>query len=163
MHGISRQTDYASRIVLHLAALGPDAPVQQIRDIAERRLMPIAYLRRVVAQLAAAGILHTTRGNGGGVSLGRPADQISLLDIVQVVEGGIVLNGCVGLERSCPLAAGCPVQDAWAGATEALERHLARITFADLATTQEKIVSVNGYAKTRPARRRVRAGVDQED
>jgi Rrf2 family protein len=82
MQGILRHTDYALRVVFHLAALGAGARVQ-VKDIAERRLMPAPFVRRVVARLAANGILSTVRGSGGGVRLARPADAISLLDVVR--------------------------------------------------------------------------------
>ncbi len=131
MQGIRRQTDYASRVVSHLAALGPGANVQ-VKDIAERRLMPAPFVRRVVARLAAAGILRTTRGSGGGVRLARPAAAISLLDVVQAMEGGIVLNRCVAEPRGCPLSESCPVLLAWTGATRRVEEALRRVTFADL-------------------------------
>lgn len=159
MQGISRQTDYAARVVLHLAALGPGAQVQ-VKEIAARRLLPRAFVRRVVARLAAAGILRTVRGQRGGVSLARSAGAITLLDIVQSMEGGIVLNRCVSTPRACPLAVICPVQRAWTDATRTIERQLAGVTFARLATAAERTVSATGYQSrrrsspsSRPARR----------
>jgi Rrf2 family protein len=131
MQGILRHTDYALRVVFHLAALGAGARVQ-VKDIAERRLMPAPFVRRVVARLAANGILSTVRGSGGGVRLARPADAISLLDVVRAMEGGIVLNRCVVDRPACPLAETCPVQRAWCEATRLLEEHLGSVAFADL-------------------------------
>ena len=136
MQGILRHTDYASRVVFHLASLGPDALVQ-VKDIADRRLMPTPFVRRVVARLAAAGILRTVRGSGGGLRLARPAAAISLLDVVRAMEGGIVLNRCVAEPCACPLSDGCPVQRAWCDATRRLEEHLGGVTFADLPDTPE--------------------------
>lgn len=150
MLGIGRQTDYASRIVLHLAALGPGAQVQ-VKAIAERRLLPAAFVRRVVARLAAGGILRTTRGSGGGIALARPAEQISLLDVVRVMEGGIVLNRCVSAPHHCPLSETCPVQRAWTDATRNVEEYLGAVTFAALATTQEQTISLEGYPATAAA------------
>jgi Rrf2 family protein len=132
MQGILRHTDYAARIVFHLASLGDDARVQ-VREIAERRLMPAPFVRRVVARLAAAGILRTVRGSGGGVRLARPASEISLLDVVRAMEDGIVLNRCVPEPGICPLSDACPVQRAWCDATRLLEKRLGGVTFADLA------------------------------
>jgi Rrf2 family protein len=144
MKGIARRTDYASRIVLHLVGLGSGARVQ-IQEIAARRLLPAPFVRRVVAQLSAAGILQTVRGTGGGVSLARPPKEISLLDVVQAIEGGIVLNQCTSNPQICPLASTCPVQRAWVEVTSRTEDHLASITFADLLTPQEIAISEEGY------------------
>jgi Rrf2 family protein len=130
--GIGRQTDYAARVVLHLAALGEGAQVQ-IAEIAAKRLLPPALVRRVVARLAAAGILRTVRGARGGVQLARPAAEISLLDVVRASEGRIVLNRCVDTPSACPLAEACPVHCAWTGATRALEERLEAVRFSDLA------------------------------
>ena len=132
MLGIGRQTDYAARVVLHLAALGEGAQVQ-VAEIAARRLLPPAFVRRIVARLAAAGILRTVRGARGGVQLARPPAAISLLDVVQAIEGRIVLNRCVDTPSACPLAAACPVQCAWTDATRALEERLAAVRFSTLA------------------------------
>jgi Rrf2 family transcriptional regulator, iron-sulfur cluster assembly transcription factor len=145
--GVTRQTDYALRVVLHLAAIGPRAKVQ-IREIAERRLLPPTFVRRVVARLSATGILRTTRGSGGGVALARPAGEISLMDVVRAMEGGIVLNRCVRVPRSCPLVDACPVQRAWTGATLAIEEYLGAITFADLSDLKERAISRQGYPGT---------------
>lgn len=145
MQGILRHTDYAARVVFHLASLGDDARVQ-VKDIADRRLMPAPFVRRVVARLAAAGILRTVRGSGGGVRLGRPAAGISLLDVVRAMEGGIVLNRCVSDPGACPFSDACPVQRAWCDATRRLEEQLGGVTFADLSA-----------ASKRPSRRRKEA------
>lgn len=132
MIGISRHTDYASRLVLHLACLGPGAKVP-LREVAEARLLPAPYVRRLVGRLVKAGILATERGSAGGVRLARPASEITLLDVVQAMEGRLALNECVGDHAACPFAGTCPVQCAWTGATRALADHLAGIRFDTLA------------------------------
>lgn len=129
---IARHTDYAARIVLHLACLGENAQAS-IADIAEERMLPAPFVRRLIGKLVKGGILATTRGASGGIRLGRPADQISLLDLVHVMEGPIALNHCVDNDRACPFSADCPVQTAWTQATRALESTLAAARFDTLA------------------------------
>jgi len=146
MTGISRQTDYAARIVLHLACLEPGARAT-IADVAARRLLPAPYVRRVMGKLVKAGLLRTTRGMGGGVQLARPASKISLLDVVRAMEGGVALNRCVDNPRACPLAATCPVQRAWTAATRQLEGNLDAVRFDQLANSLERGVSGRGYAR----------------
>ena len=132
MLGIKRETDYAVRTVLHLAALGPGAAVQ-VREIADRKLLPLSFVRRIVARLSAAGILSTTRGMGGGVELARRPSEITLLDVCRAMGDEVVLNRCVDGEETCPFAAGCPARMAWCDATEVLVTHLASVTFEGLA------------------------------
>jgi Rrf2 family protein len=132
MIGISRQTDYAARLLLHLATLEEGAQVS-IAEISKLRLLPVSFVRRLVGSLVKADLLLTARGSGGGIRLGRPAAEISLLDVIAAVEGGIVLNQCLDGKHVCPLANGCPVQGAWAAATRALETHLADVRFDALA------------------------------
>lgn len=129
---ISRHTDYAARIILHLAVAGDEARVTA-RAIAEKRLIPPAFIRRIVSRLSGAGILSTSRGNGGGIRLARPASRITLLDVVIAMEGAVSLNLCTAEPRECPLAETCSVRKAWTGATRSLERHLAAQDFAALA------------------------------
>lgn len=136
MLGIKRETDYAVRTVLHLAALGPGAAVQ-VREIADQKLLPLSFVRRIVARLGAAGILSTTRGMGGGVELSRPPSSITLLDVCRAMDDDVVLNRCVDGEHTCPFLAGCPARMAWAEATDVLTAHLASVTFEALARRSE--------------------------
>ena len=136
MLGIARQTDYAARVVLHLACLAPGAKVP-IADIARHRMLPLEFVRRIVGDLVKAGILATSRGSGGGVSLARPAEDISLGDVVHAMEGGVSLNHCVSDRRVCPLAAACPVQSVWVEATQVLDGYLASVRFSVLAQRSE--------------------------
>lgn len=131
MIGISRQTDYAARLVLHLACLEPGTRVS-IPEISKSRLLPAPFTRRLVGLLVKAGILHTVRGTGGGLSLARPASAISLLDVLEAVEGGVVLNACLEGGKPCVFGPGCLVQRAWGDATGLLQRHLAAVTFDTL-------------------------------
>jgi Rrf2 family protein len=132
MVSIARHTDYATRLVLHLAALEQGALVP-IAEIAARRLLPTAFVRRVVGTLAKAGIVETVRGAHGGVRLGRKASAISLLDIVRAMEGGVALNRCVETHEACPFTSTCPVHDAWTSATRSLERQLHATRLSTLA------------------------------
>lgn len=155
MLGIGRQTDYAARIVLHLASLPFSAQVTA-DEIADKRLLPAPFIRRIIGRLAAAGVVRTTRGARGGVTLARPAAEISLLDVVTAMEGGVRLNACVDSPTACPLAAQCPVQKAWAAATRTLVTSLAKVRFDTLGATTELPEARLGQ----PRRRRRPGGAD---
>jgi len=136
MLGISRQTDYATRLVLHLACLEPGAQVA-IAEIARLRLLPVPFVRRLVGLLVKVNVLSSTRGAGGGVRLARHPSEISLLDVVQAIEGPIALNQCVGAPKFCVLSEGCPGHGAWTTATQVLVQHLASVRFDTLANGPE--------------------------
>ena len=138
MMGISRQTDYAARLLLHLACLAEGVQVS-IREISEARDLPVSFIRRLVARLVQAGILFTSRGSGGGVRLARPASEISLLDVVNAMDGGVSLNACVEHPDACGFSDGCSVHRAWASATRALEAQLGAIRFDALAQDQAMV------------------------
>jgi Rrf2 family protein len=130
---IARHTDYAARIVLHLACLGEGAQAS-IAEIADQRQLPEFFVRRLIGRLVKGGILTSTRGSSGGIRLARPASAITLLDLVRVMEGPIALNHCLESGHACPFSGSCPVQSVWAEATRALESALAASTFETLAT-----------------------------
>ncbi len=133
---ISRQTDYACRILLHLASQ-PEGERVTAAGIAGRRLIPPALIRRIVTELNVAGLIKTSRGSAGGITLGRPASQISLLDVVQAMEGAIALNPCTIAPHDdpdrCPFIPVCPVHETWAAARQSLIHDLSQATFDKLA------------------------------
>jgi len=133
---IARHTDYAARIVLHLACLGEGAQVS-IAEIAEQRQLPAFFVRRLIGKLVKGGILATSRGSAGGIRLARPAAAISMLDLVRVMEGPIALNQCLDEARSCPFTARCPVQSVWIQATRGLEETLGSVRFDALANQSQ--------------------------
>jgi Rrf2 family protein len=134
MLGISRETDYATRVVLLLACLAPGTQAS-IAEISLLRQLPVPFVRRMVGSLIKAGILQSSRGARGGVSLARAAADISLLDVVQATEGPLALNSCLG-EENCYFAQSCPAHGAWGEATRVLARHLASVRFDALAVTE---------------------------
>jgi Rrf2 family protein len=84
---ITARTEYACLAMLHLASqFGTDEPVR-IRDIADEHEIPQRYLVQILLQLKAAGLVASTRGAAGGYLLTRPPDEISLADVMAVIDG----------------------------------------------------------------------------
>jgi len=129
---VSRGADYGIRAMLDLAS----QPVDQrtvTEQIAERQEIPVAFLSKVVAQLTQSGLLRTYRGAAGGVFLGRPADDINLRQVLEAVQGPIVLNQCTGPYDGCPKAATCPACRVFLEAQKSLQEMLERASLAELA------------------------------
>lgn len=129
---VTRQTDYAVRIVLHLACQVEGAYVP-IPEIVAQRHLPSPFVRRLVSRLVGAGILQTVRGSAGGVGLAKPASDISLLDVVVAIDGPLCPSPCVEQPHGCPLGRDCPVRGVWTDAGRVLENHLRQTRFSALA------------------------------
>ncbi len=152
---LSRVTDYAARLVVHLACLPPGEHAT-IAEIAETRALPVAYVRRLISRLVEAGLVKTIRGKAGGVALARKPASISLLDVIHAVEGPLALNHCLEEEHSCPFSGQCPVQVAWEGATKALEDYLSSQRFDALSgsTTSHTRAHLRAHRGARRASRK---------
>ena len=136
---ITRQADYAVRAVLYLAERGLTARVPTA-EIGRDQRIPVTFLAKIMAQLSSAGIVRSTRGAHGGITLGRPANEISLLDIVEAIDGPMLLNECVGDASQCQLGERCPVHTVWCQAQSDLVNRLARTTFAELCRQPQPAV-----------------------
>ena len=82
---LTRQGDYAVRVMVDLAARGPQAPVPRWQ-IQARQDVPSAYLAKIVQALARAGLVRTLPGARGGVTLNAPAEAVTLLQVIVAVE-----------------------------------------------------------------------------
>jgi Rrf2 family protein len=130
---ITRQADYAVRAVLYLASLsnGTRAPTSKI---AREQKIPSSFLAKIVSQLSVAGVVQTSRGARGGVSLARPSDEISLLEVIEAIDGPITLNECVPDPSICPFGEDCPVHKIWLEAQADLIKRLELTNFDMLAS-----------------------------
>ena len=128
---ITRQADYAVRAVLYLARLG-GAERAATSAVAEEQRIPPSFLAKIISQLSIAGLLHTSRGARGGVTLARPPKDITLLEVIEAIDGPIQLNECVGDEANCSFDEGCPLRDVWCNAQEILVKRLKGTNFQQL-------------------------------
>lgn len=127
---ITRQADYAVRAVLHLARNGDQRTATS--TIAEEQRIPPSFLAKIVSQLSIAGLLHTSRGARGGVTLARNAKDITLLEVIEAIDGPIQLNECVGDSGACAFDDNCPLRPVWCEAQEELVTRLKGTNFADM-------------------------------
>jgi FeS assembly SUF system regulator len=95
--------------------------------------LPAPTVQKLVSRLVGAGLLASTRGAGGGLKLARPAAAISLVDIIEAVEGPIALTPCVEAGRhDCGMESGCSVRPHWPVVNAALRGALAGVKLAQL-------------------------------
>ena len=129
---ITRQADYAVRAVYHLTKLGAESRAAT-SQIAEEQHIPPSFLAKIISQLSVAGLLHTSRGARGGVSLARDPEEISLLDVVEAIDGPILLNECVADSGACDFTEDCPMRPIWCEAQQDLVGKLQDTSFAKVA------------------------------
>jgi Rrf2 family protein len=125
---ITRQADYAMRAILYLAKLGPENRAST-SQIAEEQRIPPSFLAKIVSQLSVAGILQTSRGARGGVALARDPENITLLEVVEAIDGPILLNECVADPGVCAFGNTCPIHDVFCSAQATLVSQLGSMTF----------------------------------
>ena len=128
---ITRQADYAVRAVLYLARQ-EHTERAATSTIAEEQNIPPSFLAKIISQLSIAGLLHTSRGARGGVTLARDPKEITLLEVVEAIDGPIQLNECVGDEGTCSFDGDCPLRSVWCEAQDELVKRLKATNFADL-------------------------------
>jgi Rrf2 family protein len=132
---LTRAAEYAVRVVLYLSRR-PAGELVTRRELAEEMQIPPPFLAKVSQQLARLGILVIHRGARGGYVLARPPEEITLLEVVEGVEGDLLLNDCVIRPEVCGRSAVCPVHRVWVEARAALRGVLARADFAQLAAQE---------------------------
>ena len=137
---ITRQADYAVRAVLYLARLGTERRAAT-SQIAQEQQIPPSFLAKIVSQLSVAGLLQTSRGARGGVSLARSPEAISLLEVVEAIDGPIMLNECVAGSGACTFGDDCPMKPVWCDAQAALVKHLKGTTFSKFLQGEASLVA----------------------
>ncbi len=125
---ITRQADYALRAMVFLAKLEPNKRAAT-KEIADSQKIPPSFLAKIISQLSIAGLIHTSRGARGGVVLSKPAANISLLDVVEAIDGPISLNDCTISPENCENIADCPLHDIWVETQQVLVEKLRNTTF----------------------------------
>ena len=108
---LTRQTNYAMRILMYCAA--NDGRLSRIPEIASAYSVSELFLFKILQPLVENGLVETVRGRNGGVRLGRPADKISLFDVVRVTEESFAMAECFENDATeCPLVDSCALNSA---------------------------------------------------
>lgn len=126
---ITRQADYALRAIIYLARMD-EGEKASTRDIAETQKIPPSFLAKIVSQLSIAGLIQTSRGARGGITLAKSPDEISILNVVEAIDGPLLLNACTSGAHVCPFGQNCPMHEIWCETRELLVEKLSSATFA---------------------------------
>jgi len=128
---ISRKIDYGLRAMIYLASISPEAVVP-FREIARQMMVPEDFLAKILKTLVDQGLVRSTRGPHGGYALGKPATDISFLEVIEAVEGPIAINVCLDGEDPCAKAEFCTMVDVWREGQEKMLEVYRRTRLASL-------------------------------
>jgi len=126
----TKASDYAVRILCYLA--NTDEPVCRTHSIADGTGIPESFLAKILGQLSRAGFVRSHRGAHGGFQIARSGREITMLDVVEAVDGPVAVNLCRGREP-CEYQSQCPIESAWNEAESALRASLRAHTIDELA------------------------------
>ena len=128
---VSAKADYAVRAAAELAAAGGTGPVKGER-IAEAQRIPLKFLENILAELKRDGIVQSQRGAEGGYWLARPADQVTVADVIRAVDGPLANVRGVRPEAVEYVGSAKHLLDVWVAVRASLRNVLERVTLADL-------------------------------
>ncbi len=171
----SSKSEYGVRVMVELArrANGHDkqataAAVVSLAEIAEREQMPLAYLEHLVARLRKSGLVDSRRGAHGGYLLARPANQITMAEIIEALEGSIAPIECITLQDDGTLSCSresdsehsCPTKQLWTKVRASIVRTLMQTTLGDLVRAPSAPIAIEDIENALPKRARETAVVD---
>jgi Rrf2 family protein len=110
-----------------------------LKDIAQKEEISEKYLSHLVISLKASGLISSSRGAHGGYRLAKPPSQITLMDIVQILEGNLSLVECVKNPSICSRVSKCATRDIWGKLDEKISDILSFVTLEDLVSSQKEI------------------------
>ena len=134
---LSTRGQYATRALLDLALHQDEAPIM-LKDISRRQQISQRYLEHLITPLITAGIIVSTRGPKGGISLVKPPEEIRLDEVIQLLEGTIAPVECVNNPDTCMRSRSCATREVWDELKQTMTRFLRSITIRDLMERQRE-------------------------
>jgi Rrf2 family transcriptional regulator, iron-sulfur cluster assembly transcription factor len=129
---LTREGDYGIRSVLYLARQ-PYKKISFVTEISEDYKIPRSFLAKILQKLVKAKIVRSYRGVKGGFSLARQAKDISVLDVLEAIEGKLAMNICLADKKKCDFSRNCPIHSVWASVQSKVVEVLKKSNFEDLS------------------------------
>jgi Rrf2 family protein len=129
---VTREGDYGIRSVLYLARQ-PFKKVSFITEIAEEYKIPRSFLAKILQKLVKAKIVRSYRGVKGGFSLAKQSREITVLEVLEAIEGKLYVNICLADKKKCNFSKHCPTMLLWANVQTKVTDTLKKANFDDLS------------------------------
>ena len=134
----SKTCEHGIRALSYLTARQPAGELCLVDEIAEAEGIPRSFTSKILGDLVRAGMLTSSRGPGGGYALARDPNVVSLLDIVEIIDGARQVDRCaVGLD-ACNETAPCPLHDKFAPLRRSIRAYLEGTSLAEMAAGLER-------------------------
>src|SRR5262245_8783024 len=130
---LSKKADYALMAMKHLAQRTTPSSTSA-REIAEQYDIPIELMAKVLQRLVRTGLLASTQGTRGGYTLGRPAGTISVVDVIEAIDGPFTVTACSTEKHDCEQFSKCSIRDPLWQIRERIAAALGTVTIAEMAT-----------------------------
>ncbi len=128
----SAKGEYGIRAIVDVALYAEVGEPRAVNMIARRQGIPIRFLEQVMNALKKGGLVESYRGAAGGYRLARPAEEITLADVIQAVEGPITLMDCVAEGGACDKTTECVIREVFCDVQRSVIDTLAAVTLADI-------------------------------
>jgi Rrf2 family iron-sulfur cluster assembly transcriptional regulator len=156
---LSRPCTYAIRALTYLA-MQPPGKLTGSREISDGEGIPNSFLCKILLDLRRKRLLRSYKGTGGGYELALPPDKISLLMIVEAIEGEVSFSGCILEDKECSAHGECALHDSWLNLRNQLVSFLERQTLANLVQTRR---AQRGKASSRRRHKLIEVGDQLSD
>ena len=129
------------RMMVDLACMSNDQRTT-VGEITQRQDVAEPFMAKIVSQAAVAGLVATHRGTGGGLTLAQPADSITMLKIIEAIDGPLAFNRCTCEPSRCPRLNKCAVHPIWEKAQQQLKELLYNTLLSEIAQAQKALALV---------------------
>jgi Rrf2 family cysteine metabolism transcriptional repressor len=133
---LSTRTRYGTRALLELALHGGKEPLS-LKDIARQQQISLPYLEQLIAPLIAGGIIRSTKGPRGGITLARKPGDIKLSEITHLLEGSVAPVECIDNPEVCKRSEFCAARDIWSELKNVMDDFLEATTLQNLVEKQK--------------------------
>lgn len=129
---ISAKTDYAIRATVEMAAVSADGRLVKAESVADAQHIPLRFLLGILNELRHAGIVDSRRGAEGGYRLARPADEITIADIIRAIDGPLANVAGTRPDALQLVGSAAPLRDVWVSLRSSIRAVLEHVTVADV-------------------------------
>ena len=139
---LSTRSRYGTRMMLDLSRHYDEGPVQ-MGEIANRQNISIKYLEQLIIPLKKANLIKSIRGPKGGHMLSVSPDEVTVGDIVRILEGGTDITGCIVNPELCDKSESCATRELWGKVSEAIYEKLNAVTLAQMLEREDTLSTLN--------------------
>jgi len=150
MFRISRRLDYGLQLMIALASQSDNRP-QSTAALAERLNIPLPFLHQIGHMLMQAGLIKASPGPHGGIRLNRTPEAITLLQIVEILEGPVSLHPCQDNTGDCPPDEYSITQSTWDILQDKVTEHLRNITLGSMEVSAQNLLDYSKWATQQAA------------